>query len=69
MSNVINDGQEKVEVFILFSWYTDDFTSDFSGISLKLEKLMDNPEDWTQINESCWKDVEGNRIERFLLDK
>ena len=55
--------EENVAVlYVEFSFYKDDFTSDFVGIS------FDFPEGkWERVSSNCWKDSQGNHIKRFIL--
>lgn len=66
MINANNLGQ--VEVFVRFSWYKDDFTSDFMDVDLTLENLMWESEEWVQVDDNTWKttDDRPDTIIRYL---
>lgn len=68
MSKIIHEGVEKVEIFVRFSWYKDDFTSDFMGVALVLEDLFWPGEKWVEKDDGLWN-TDGDRpdtIVRFL---
>ena len=55
--------EENVAVlYVEFSYYKDDFTSDFMGVSFKFPEGK-----WERITPSYWKDSDGYHVERHIL--
>lgn len=49
-------------LYVEFSYYKDDFTSDFVGVSFDFPKG-----EWERVSPNYWKDSVGNHVERFIL--
>jgi len=60
-TNIEFSEENVIALYVEFSYYKDEFTSDFVGVS------FDFPEgDWERTSPSYWKDSQGNHVERFI---
>ena len=53
--------EEVVIIYVEFSYYKDDFTSDFVGVGFDFPKG-----EWERVSPSYWRDTQGNHVERFI---
>ena len=61
-TNVEISEENMAVLYIEFSHYKDDFTSDFVGVSFDFPKGK-----WERVSPNYWKDSQGNHVKRFIL--